>query len=50
MGQDNRKTADCLLCRTLRELIDNINAKNIQKEDIVQIVTNNGNYALIYYI
>lgn len=49
MGQDNRKTMDALLCRTLRELVDTINDKGIQKEDIVQIVSNNGNYALLYY-
>lgn len=50
MEQDNKKVADCLVCRTLREVVDNINTKGIQKEDIVQIVTNNGSYALLYYI
>ena len=50
MEQDNKKVADCLVCRTLREVVDNINTKDIQKEDIVQIVANNGSYALLYYI
>ena len=49
MEQDNKKTMDALLCRTLRELVDTVNTKSIQKEDIVQIVSNNGNYALLYY-
>jgi hypothetical protein len=49
MEQDNKKTMEALLCRTLRELVDTVNAKGIQKDDIVQVVSNNGNYALLYY-
>lgn len=49
MEQDNKKTMEASLCRTLRELVDIVNAKGIQKDDIVQVVSNNGNYALLYY-
>ena len=46
----DKKIMDAKLFGTLRELVDAINAKGIQKEDIVQVVSSNGNYALLYYI
>ena len=48
MEQDNKKM-EAFHAGTLREVVEQVNARNIQKEDIVQVLPNNGGFILLYY-
>jgi hypothetical protein len=51
MGEyiNNGKIMHATRSRTVRELVNNANELNIQREDIVTILQENGYYVLIYY-
>ena len=48
MGEEKKKLC-VFIADTLRTLIKSANEIEIQKEDIVQIMKDNGQYYLIYY-
>ena len=48
MEQDNKKM-EAFYSATLREIVEQVNARNIQREDVVQVLPNNGGFILLYY-
>ena len=51
MGEydDNGKLLHATKSRTVRELVEKANKLQIQREDIVAILQENGSYVLLYY-
>ena len=50
MKQDNNRKMDALQAFSLRDLVNKVNSKGIQKEDIVQIASGENGFTLLYYI
>ena len=46
---DNKKTMLAISANSLRVLINAANEEGIQKEDIVTLTQENGEYVLVYY-
>lgn len=54
MEQDNKKkkvlkTMDALYASSMRDLVQQVNSRKIQKEDIVQVVPTDREIFLLYY-
>lgn len=47
--EKNSKKMEAIHCNTLRGLAETVNSKEIQKEDIVQILPSNDGFVLLYY-
>ena len=45
-----KKTMDVLYASSMRDLVQKVNSIGIQKEDIVQVVTTDREFFLLYYI
>jgi len=49
MGKETKKM-EVLHSNTLRGITDAVNSKGIQREDIVQVVSTDDGFILLYYI
>lgn len=47
--EENKKILKCVFKENLRLLVQFINSENIQKEDILHITRDAGQYLLLYY-
>jgi hypothetical protein len=49
MEEESKKKMEAMYCHTLRGMTEQVNAKGIQKEDIVQVLPSNEGFVLLYY-
>ena len=49
MEQKDKKVMDALYSHTLIGIVDAVNAKGIQKDDIVQVIKTNDGFILLFY-
>lgn len=46
---DNSKEVTAMCCSSIRELVNFINTKNLKREDVWDIIPNEGSIFLLYY-
>ena len=49
MAQREKKVMDAIQAMSLRNLVSQINALGLQKEDILQVLSNEEGFFLLYY-
>jgi len=49
MAQREKKVMDAIQAMSLRNLVSQINALGLQKEDVLQVLSNEEGFFLLYY-
>lgn len=47
--EQGKKKMEAFHSSTLRDIVEQVNSREIQKEDIVQVLPSNGGFILLYY-